>query len=253
MVDRFGQADPSLVVEEFDSRLCRAREIAQRGHQRFKKTGVGFINRYERGEINIGLWCPFRQQSENGFVIHAKGTEWSWQGNKISTGTPVNYRGAAQPGLHSEQAPVLAYDVEVMENPKRIVPSLVRLQRFDNRLFGRGQSLYEFIPFVVASAKGIDAACDGEISVVGVRYAVAVSERCSQNIETAPYGVEVGANLDLCRDGQWFPFENYEDVIRGVRTCIFESHIEISIDPAIGPFFEGWKIGHGPVDCGLRV
>ena len=135
---------------------------------------AGFIDAYISGKLNFGLRRVFGNEPQYGFLIYGQPPA-SDRSKMLAEPPSANleyggvYEGRNQPA-------VLAHDIELMKSPKKLIPSLVRFQQFYFPSFGCGESLYEFTPFVSTTTQENDfTARNGEISVIGTRYAVAVS------------------------------------------------------------------------------
>jgi hypothetical protein len=57
-------------------------------------------------------------------------------------------------GIANEQSSMLSLNVEIMQDNKKLIPiiSTIRMQRFNDSLFGRGEPVYEFSPVAPSTA-----------------------------------------------------------------------------------------------------
>jgi len=212
----------------------------------------GFIQAYLHGEINLGIRCALGDETNYGFIIaaaHPAGSDW----RKRLAQSPGHETQLGGSDFDSQQALMLADNVEQMEGVKKVVPSLVRFQRFDDGLFRCGERLYEFVPFVVPCVEVGSTRSDWKVSVVNQRLAVAVGKGRGENIETAPNGVDVNASLNLERQRQRLFFDRQKDILRSIRWQLFASHVNVVFEPSIQSYLEGWELGYGPIDRGPSV
>ena len=150
---------------------------------------------------------------------------------------------------------MLPFNIKIVQEGKAdvSVDSSIRFQRFDNCSFGQGKPLYEFSPLIVSATKFSGAFGDGEISFIRTSHAVAVSERCGENIKTTSNGVDISASFNIECEREWRFLDYYQRIIRRIRAVIFEDYIQIVFNEGIEPFFEGWEIGYGPVNGCLSI
>lgn len=85
------------------------------------------------------------EEADCGFlVVHPHPT--SSDGNKVLAEAPTRDVKSARVCSDAEQPLMLSQNIELMQGPQKIVPSLVRFQRFDSRSFGRGERLRISLP-----------------------------------------------------------------------------------------------------------
>jgi len=235
------QADVRLRdVEHFNDRVRQVRKLVQRCNNLPAWEVVGFAQAYLRGEINVGLRCTLGEETDFGFIISA-------------ARRPTDSGNDAWSGVHGQQTLMLSHNVEHMKGVKQLIPSLVRFQLFDDISFRCGERLYEFTPLVVSPGEFLGAVGNREVSVVNKRLAVAVSERRSENVETASDRVEVSASFDLESQRQRLFFNRHEGIVRGMKWLLSDGHVQVLIKPNIKALLEGWELGFGPTDRGLGV
>lgn len=248
-----GVTDSALAVKQSDDPCRQAREIVERFNDIHARQGLGLIERYNKGDLQMGVRYALADEANYGFVIRAD-IGGRWKGDIIGRKTrsadcePLGFR------PDGEQAPVFPLNVEAMEGVKQLIPSTIRLQRFKEASFALGKPLYEFRSLV--SFQGLEfglAGADGEISLFGFRYVEAVSESRAEQIETASDGVEIGASLDAETERKRLLFHRYYDIVRRWRFCLFDSYAAIRVDPPGDPLLEGWELGYGPVNACLGI
>lgn len=243
---------PALTIEEPDNRSRKAREIAERGNDWFARRDIDFIEDYRSGKIEIGLWCSFGVQAQCGFAISGIQEELP-HGGKVVINAKSSEAPARSSRGYGQQRMMFPLDVQLMEGPQGVVPSLVRFQRFDNCSFGVGERLYEFLPLVGLCGERAGVPRDGEINLIGIRYAVALGERGGEDVERTADSVNVRSNLDVERERQRLFFDHHNDIVSSLTFHLFHGYAQIIASPSAQSALKGWQIGHGPIDGGLRV
>ena len=241
---------PALrVVEHFDDRVRKARELTQRANDAFPKQAGRLIEAYVSGEIKLGLRCALEQSAEYGFTLSAIRVA-NGLGFKVPRIT--NPQGDGK-DVDGEQPLMLADNVEVMEVVQEFVPSFVRVERFYDLSFLGGEGLYEFVPLVVPARELGGAVSDRKVSIVNKRWAVAAGECGRQDVKAASNGVKVGPSFDVESERKLLFLKRNDVIVRNVRWQLFDTHINVSFDPIIEPRLKGWEMGYGPVDRRLSV
>jgi len=231
-------------IEHCDDRTGKASEKRECGNNR--KVNV-FGHNYARGIFRYGVKMAFGDQPQYGFVIgaaHVAGRN----GDKEIVSLEAHCRGDY---LNFKEPFVLADNVESMEGVKGVIPSFIRFQVFNDIALNGGEGLYEFTPLIPVGSKGLGINGDWKINVVNIRYAIASGERASENIQAAPNDIDVSSGFDKERQRQWLFFCRYYDIVRRIRWKLFNTHVDVVIEPDIQALFEGWELGYGPIDCGL--
>lgn len=161
--------------ETFDDLHSHAREINERWQKRaaiYAKRRL--IEHYVSGELYVGIRCVSGEFEQYGFVFQGSGLEE----RNLATNDKRNARiddGGDQPFMFSK-------NVEFMERPQKIVPSIVWAVRFDDSNFTRRKPLYAFEP-VFGVDEIVTASKDREMRITARRYAVVSSQRCGEEIK----------------------------------------------------------------------
>lgn len=241
------------IIEQGDDGACKARELTQHSNDWLVAPETGFVERYIRGALDFGLVPPaLGEQANYGFVVYAD----------ICADRRKRLAQIASPSAHNNglwtdgglnEPLVLSRNVETMEGPKQVIPSLVRLERFDFGSFGLGKPLYEFSTFVPTGQEHLFGRGDGKIRIVGLSYAVADGKRIGQNVETAPDRIEISSSFDHEAERKKLFFDRHYNVIRNLRIGVFKNHVDILVQPGMDAIAEGWQLGYGPVSGSLSV
>ena len=240
------------VVEEIDDRIRRAGEIVKRCCDGAALQDGRFIERYVCGELNIGLLCTFGEYANYGFTISCW-HEAGLNGIPEPTKPPAPDMEFSGRRFHGEQPLVLTQNVELMERPKRFIPSLVRLDRFDQFPRSTRQLPYKFYSPIVSGREVFGAVSDGKINIVWEQHYFSRGESAGQDVETAPNCIDVGTGLDVECERENAFFARYHDIVLGIRWRIHDDYFDVIMEPGCEALFEIWKLGYGPLYAGFGV
>lgn len=132
-------------IEQPDNRIRQARELTQRCNNLSMFEVAGFIQAYLHGEINFGFRCAFGEETNCGFIVSAAQPS-SRQRSESLTQRPAHDAETGEPDFGRQEPLMLPYNVELMEGVEKIIPSLVRFQRFDDGLFLYGSAFTNLAP-----------------------------------------------------------------------------------------------------------
>jgi hypothetical protein len=239
-------------IEQGDDKCRHVREMVQNSND-WLSVEPSFVDRYVRNELHLVVRRTLPDATQYGFLIQAQGSS-GFRDEISRCGFPTDYAEAQRANFDFQKPAVLTHDVKLMEEPKRLVPSLIRFQTFDQAAWKIGKRLYEFR--TLESSPGVEnhaVSGDRKINVVGLRYAVAVGQRSSENIETASNSVDVSPHLDIERQRQWRFLQRYYRIVIGWRWRLFGADFDVQPEPFAKAFREGWELGYGPIDAGLSV
>ena len=151
-----------------------------------------------------------------------------------------------------QQSAMLPHDIELMEGPEKLAPSVIWLQRFDDRSFGLGQPLFAFEALNRVNEVNPGSE-DRKMRFCVLRHAVACVQCACEDIEAAAKSVDVSASLDMERERQRLFFGHYHQIIRDIRIRVFDDHFEVELEPGVDLRLKGWELGYGPVNACLSV
>lgn len=235
-------------VKTFDDRCRAISEALKQANETFwSGDKINFADDYLGGKLELGIWCPLGPPTKNGFIFSCYKPTSILIGN-LDVGVPATDPQASAPLVDFEKSFVLADNVEVVDGVKRVIPSFVRLVKFEDFPSGSAQLLYEFRPLVVSPRKIVSAVGDGKVNIVRMKYGWRLShgKRPSEDIEAASNCVDVSPGFDTKRDWQ-VRLANYHQIVRAIRWCLTDHDCTISIEPSIYPSLEGWYAGFGPI------
>src|SRR6266852_2635252 len=132
------RGESSRIIEALDDRIRKNREVTEHGNNWLALQNTSFIDRYVRGEINLGFRRALREESEYGFIACRNPIG---ERREILAQSPSHDPKLAGHDGYLNQPFMLAHDIETMESPKQFIPSIIRLERFDDRALGTGQPL----------------------------------------------------------------------------------------------------------------
>jgi len=235
-------------IEHFDDRARITSELVKYENDRFLRSDDSFVERYIRENFHIIVRYTLPNESQYGFILYRDGFRgWPEVGDspKLQASRKVNDR---------EKPTVLAHDVELMERPQHRVPSLIRLQRFQDAAFSTRKPLYEIRPLIsLPRAKKGLAGDDRKIRVFGIRYAEPVVERSSENVETATNGVDISADFDQEFERKRCFLDCHDEPVRRIRIKVDGAGLDVQLEPSIEATLEGWELGYGPINASLSV
>lgn len=246
------QSDDKLDVKATDDKIRKSGEMVERANYWLSKTDTRFFDEYVGGVLNFGFFHVLGDQCQEGFTISRTHLPKFGDDELSISGFPSNaeMRGGV---IDSQKSVVFSRDVECMEGKDGVIPSTIRLQRFDDLSHIIGNRPYKFRPFVVPSMEGINAFGDRKVNVVATSYVVAIGDTGRKNIKRCADYIDVSANLDAERERKIALLDRYQKVMRNVRICLFDDHADVVVAPSCQSFFEGWQIGYGPVDACFSV
>jgi len=213
-------------------------------------TNADLIENYVGGKLCLGLRCVSGIDEQYGFVFQVV------NGNTThsigETNSFAHHEIEAWMHCASNQPLVLAQNVELMEGPKKIIPSFVWVERFDDRNFSGGKPLFAFDP-----VKWIDhvlsAGEDGEMRIAARRYAVACSKRGTKKIKGTSERSYDGAEFGMEDRGQFLFRSRYGRDLAGWRILIYRHQLHIACLPDTKPAGEDWELGFAPLDSSYGV
>src|SRR5271167_139890 len=158
-------------VEQLDDRRRRVRELLQRSDEMLAGQRAGLVQRWLVGDINLIVVGFDVDNSKLGIVLEYAGK----CGKRDSSTRPCMWDHGKEHGWGDyDQAFVLPRYVEIVEcEQKGILPSVPRLQFFDDDLVGSGKPLYCLATRVFANKELISAAANREMTVFITRVTVA--------------------------------------------------------------------------------
>ena len=133
-------------VEKSDDAVRKASEFSERWKYRLSDPVLSFREKYLGVVLELGIRQVFGYQANYGFTFAAldESVLSHWEMN-IGTRFAGGGRSSdAEPSRHmidGEKPEVFAFDVELVEHIKPVVPSFVRPQRFDDRASTFGERL----------------------------------------------------------------------------------------------------------------
>jgi hypothetical protein len=154
--------------------------------------------------------------------------------------------------MDADKSRVFSRYVEVVEWEEKVIPSLVRLETFDDSVLDRGKPLFAF-----SRRQRVDEVHDAsgnrKMPISIRRFAVALGKGSSEQIETGPGAVDDRTNggIDRAWEGQ-IDLELKEFLLH-LRVRIFDQQIWWSTEPGFYGLFDFWDVGSGPIDCGISV
>lgn len=236
-------------VEQSDDICSGLREVSECADDRHVPVVSGFAERYIKGGLYLACRGVFGKERQQGFTIGAY-PDFCREDDVLGQDTgECDVRGSY---FGFEQSAVLSHNVQLMESTQRIIPSRIRLQRFDDRSLALGKPLYTF-----QSAQRIERMKVGsknwEVCFNIPRFAIACGKGGSKHIKTAADRVKISTGFNAKLEREKILLLSYNQMVASWRISIFKDYVNISVSPSAQPLFERWELGYGPIDGGLRA
>jgi hypothetical protein len=240
--------------EQPDDQRRKIREILERFNDRFVLDEFGLIDRYDRSELDLIArpFNTFEQPAQYCFVVSR--LPRFERGFETASACAIGHRKPRCEQENAQQPVMLSLNVELMQEPKRLsVPSWIWFERFELCTFGLRESIYKFPPFLFSCSKLRLTSSSRKIDIVHPRYLSRIStrNRDRQDVEAAPDRGEIGPELDVERQGERLFFERYHKIVSGWIWRVFDSHIEVGVQPLSESGVERWELGYGPINACL--
>jgi hypothetical protein len=159
---------------------------------------------------------------------------------------------ACRGNICGDQPPVLPRYVECVEIKEVPVPSLPRLQVFDDFSVGGGKQLYLFMSRVLAAHECRPSTTDGELRVFRVRESIALGQDVGKQIETASKGVDDQPGFNV-HDGRERPnVHQFVDLLTTLRVQLLDDFVRGTFAPGFDAPFKDGELGVGPIYAGAR-
>jgi hypothetical protein len=212
----------------------------------------GFVERYIQGHVNIALRRTQRAKGDYSLILESGPTRPA--GKAGCGGIPFNAY-ASRRYVHTNQSLMLSDDIELMESEEFVIPSRVRLQRFDDSSFALSEPLFAFASMYSMDGihEVIGVVPDWKVRVSGWRFAIAPGEGSAQQIEAAANAVE--HNPDFCIDNwrEGFHICKDENNSFSIGAKLFNDSIWFTCPEGLDSFLQRWQLGLGPIDSGISV
>ena len=146
---------------------------------------------------------------------------------------------------------VFSLDIELMKKPKTIIPSVVRLQRFDECSFRLSEPIYKLMSLVVTPNEVGMTFSYGKPRIFRIEYLVPTRERDSQDVQATSESIEISPKLDVESGRERLLLEHYQMIVSGWRWQLFDNRLHVSGKPGIEVGPEDWEFGYGPINACL--
>jgi hypothetical protein len=150
------------------------------------------------------------------------------------------------------QEAMLVDVVEFVENPKLLVPSLVRLQSLDESHCGPGDSLYfgaaSGFQFLEKVSKVFGLSKNREAVFSGGLVASGVNELPDEVIQSGSQIVENITDDDGQGQGNWRARWKAVDLIAGLRVVLGVDGIRVRVEKSVNPSLKVTDVLFGPFD-----
>lgn len=209
-----------------------------------------FIEAYIDGDLKIVIRRRDIGPSYRGIILEARPSGAKFQPLSIGFGVDEDALG----DNHELDEPVVfTYNIETMESPKRIIPSIVRLQTFDDRIFRIREPLFTFAHFERID-KIQNVGFEGKVVVSSRSYAVAPRQGSPQHIEGTPQTINYRPDFGIDQ-----PVPNtlvraeFDQLLSHLWPILGHEVICWSRSPIGDSFLETFELGYGPIASCIGV
>ena len=235
--------------ESLDDTLSQASKLTKRCNDWLVSDRTPFVERYLRREVKIAIRRVDAGPRYYGAIFEA----WPLRGSPKSLCPRLRTDdGTGQWQVDGEQSLVFPRYVEVVKSEEKIIPSVVRLQVFDDLPLTLGQPLFTF-----RRVHRVDEALVRSVNrkvTVGMRcLAVALSERSGEQVQASSNAVDDRSGGCVQRERERTVNLQLEQLLPHLLVRLFDQEEWGSVEPGFESLFEGWELGHGPIDGSIGI
>lgn len=235
------------LADDLDNRSC---EIVKHCADVLARERAGVLESYLQGNVEIVLRRIDVGGRHYGLVFKACPSRGENESLVDDLGCDTKTR--RQRG-NVDQAPVLPLNVQCVEGPQGIIPSVPRLQLLNSRLIRVGQKLYLFTSRVLTREKRALILANGELGIFWTRVAISDSQPVGQQVKGASDAVEDCSRLGVEDCGEFFGDLEPNQFFANLRVIVSYEGVRATLAPGFGMKTEGFELGYGPVNSGLGV
>jgi len=234
-------------VEQLDDRLRKVRELTQRWKDWLAVEKLGFVERYIQKKLNLVVRRRGIPGRQDGIVFYAHPGIESHSGRGTVPGDGKGL-GVAE---NCDQSSMLSRNVQVVNGRKHIIPSIVRLEVFDDDLIGIRKPVYLFVSPVFLCRELPRAAADWKVDVFWRHCAISLGERDGEHIQAAPDAVDNGPDLSVDDQGHRLDISDANELLARLRIQVFQKRMRAFLTPSGHSPAKNWELGFGPINIGL--
>src|SRR6516162_9962014 len=223
-----------LAVEQFDD-FCNAVGKPRECCCDFvpRQPGYDFVEGYLQAEMGKGVRQrerPIRNRPQYGFIIKALHPGHSGKHKRPLSASGVSeFQMKSRINAGADEPFVLATDVEIVEGPDGIIPSFVRLERFDDRLFTLGKPFFAFNALQRINHMLIGGE-DRKMRIFARLHAIACGQGGSEQVERTSQRVDDCTNPSVER--AWQRIEvGYSQLAVGIRVQLEPEFMRVIVNP----------------------
>lgn len=235
-------------VEQTDDRVRKARKLAERARAVFAARNTSFVERY----LEIDGYVAIRRRSgrgkDSGFLVGADPLI-----NRVGLAGRALKKHTSWPQEQPKETAVFPGQIQLVEGAKRIVPSRIWRQTFDNCLVGRAKPLYVFEWSAFRVVELGFAPPDREVGASGFGLAVACGESAGQDVEAAADAVDDDTRFGADDGIDRLDIDKAVQFLSGLRIYIDRYGIALALPPPDDSLLQGWQLGFGPTDSSFSV
>ena len=239
-------------IEQADDLRRCAREIVQNGKEWQRWERQPFTERYLKGKLNIGLRCVDFGRPYYGAILEAapNGTDADPKASRHVAGVTADLRG--QHG-NADEISVLPDIIEAVEAEQRRVPSIPRLQIFDDLSVNSGKPIYVFMSRVLPVEESRPATADGELRIFWVRETISCGEDIGKQIKTTSKTIDDETRLDIYDLRKATHIRELVNLLSVIRVHLLHNSVWATFCPSVDSRFQNWELGVGPINPGPYI
>jgi hypothetical protein len=239
----------SLKVEGFKDGLSYAREVTKRCADWHALNKLPLTERYLKGKLSLGLRVIGGDFGNWGIIFQSNGLAHPDEAVASKSGDRCG--DGVRPGL--DKPSVFANTVKMVKVEEKIIPSSVRIERFDDLSLLGGQPLPIFTFYPLKRVNEVVKAMEEGKMFFRSRLAVATGQARGKDVQASSDAVNDGADLSVDNSRHWPQLFEFDDLFSAVSVDLYRQAIGATLGPIGNSRFQAIEVGFGPINCCLGV
>lgn len=241
--------NPSSSFKSLDDRVREAGELAQRSNDWLVRDQISFIERYVSGDLKIAIRRVDTGRPNYGAICEAR--PMCGESEALSVGLWRNHD-HTRVQIDLQKPLMLSPHVELVQGEKKIVPSLVWAQCFDDLQIASRKPLFAF-SHTLRHAEPFERVIDRKVRISTWHYAVACGECGREQVEACSDAVNRSSGPRI-EGGSERPIDfELEQLFARLRVGIADKFIGWCVEPGFEFLLDRWELGTGPVNSAIGV
>lgn len=243
------ERDRPVSLKSLDDRVGKSSEFAEGGDNRLIREKFSFVERYISADLKIALRRVDAGPRYYGAIFEARPDHGKMKAANMGFGRDGD---GTRDKMDANQPFMFPRNVELVECEEKVIPSLVRLQIFDDSQIGSGQPLFSF-SHVYWVEKLIDGRVNGKAGVTTSFFAIACGNGGAKEIKASADAVDGRPDSGIDGWRQSSVHLELEELLSHFRVRLFDKQIRGFIEPRFDHLLQNWELGFGPVNGGIGV